>query len=132
MFTTPSVREEPTDTGNVFAFHIVKEVSAEDMTAMSEYMNAQFDTHDKVSMLLIFDHYDGAETGASLNLEALKARFRSLAKVERYGVVNAPDRAAKLIETMGAIIPVEAKTFDREDDGWSFVGARPKGMTPGA
>ncbi len=75
-------------------------------------------------MLLIFDSYGGAETGASLDWSVVKSRVRSLAKVERYAVVDAPERAAKMIETMGAVLPVEARAFDREEEAWAFVGAR--------
>ena len=123
MFMTSSIRETPNDADGVYAFHIMGEVSAEDMEKMSEYMNAQFDIHEKVSMLLIFDRYDGAESGATFNWESFKARLRSLRHVDRYAVVNAPGRAEKMVEVMGSVIPVETRAFDTEDEGWAFVGA---------
>ncbi len=129
MFVTPSVRETPNDADNVFAFHIIGEVSRDDMSAMAEYMNEQFDRHDKVSMLLIFDRYEGSETGASFDWSVLKSQVRSLGKVEKYAVVDAPDRAAKTIETMDSIIPVDARAFEHADDAWAFVGARPAADT---
>ena len=124
MFTTASVRETPNDTDSVYAFHIMGEVSAEDMSAMADYMNRAFDTHDKVSMLLIFDRYGGAERGASADWSVIKSRLRSLTNVDKYAVVNAPDSAESMIRTMGALIPVDVRTFDDEDAAWAFVGAR--------
>ncbi len=124
MLMTPSIRECPNDGDTVYAFHILGQVSADDMARMAEYMNDRFDRHDKVSMLLIFDSYGGAETGASFDWSVIKSQVRSLAKVEKYAVVAAPDRAARMIETMGAILPVEARAFETEVEGWDFVGAR--------
>ncbi len=126
MLMTPTVRETPNDREGVFAFHIMGEVSAEDMSAMAEYMNEQFDRHDKVSMLLIFDRYGGAESGASLDWGVIKSRVRSLTNVDKYAVVGAPEKAASMIETMDGIMPVDARTFETEAEGWEFVGARPE------
>lgn len=126
MLVKPSLREVPNDTPGVFAFHVMGEVSAEDMAAMAEYMNAQFDRHDKVSMLLIFDSYGGSERGASLDGSVIRSQLRSLSKVDRYAVVNAPDHAEGMIKTMNALIPVTARTFDSADEAWDFVGARPE------
>ena len=127
MFVTPSIRQSPTTEDHVFAFRIVAEVSSDDMEAMGAYMNDQFDRHDRVSMLLIFDRYEGSETGASLNWESLKSRVKSVIKVDRYAVVGAPDAASRLIEGMGKLLPVDARSFTHaeEDEAWRFVGARP-------
>lgn len=124
MFVRPSIREVPNDTEGVYAFHIMGEVGADDMSAMGAYMNERFDRHDSVSMLLIFDRYDGSERGASLDWEVIKSQVRSLSKVDKYAVVGAPDRAAKMVETFGSVIPVETRAFDTAAEGWSFVGAR--------
>tara|TARA_R110002012_G_scaffold255355_2_gene435295 strand:- start:107 stop:526 length:420 start_codon:yes stop_codon:yes gene_type:complete len=115
--------DEPT----VFAFVICAEVSRDDMKTMAKIMNSAFDTYESVSMLLIFADYDGSETGAGLNAETLKSQIRSLRHVEKYAVVGAPPAAAGLINAMGALIPVDARTFDAadEEEAWRFVGARP-------
>lgn len=115
------------DNPAVFAFTIRGQVSEEDMKAMAATMNAAFDTHDSVSMLLIFAVYDGSETGAGLNAETLKSQFRSLSHVDKYAVVGAPPAAAGMINAMDKLIPVDARTFDAADEqeAWRFVGAQP-------
>lgn len=127
MFVTPTIRQAPATKPNVFAFHIVGEVTSDDMEAMGAFMNDQFKLHDSVSMLLIFDLYDGAVAGASLNWESIKSRFQSLTKVERYGVVGAPGGPSQAVEWLGKILPVDARTFERSelDAAWAFVGAQP-------
>jgi hypothetical protein len=123
MLTRPSITQIATSRKDLYAFRITAEVSREDMTAMAEYMNRVFDQTEKVDMLMIFDRYEGAETGASLSWEALKSRFRSVTNVGRYVVVGAPDGAETLIDVMNAIIPVEAETFDEEFAAWRSLDA---------
>ncbi|MBJ3762202.1 STAS/SEC14 domain-containing protein [Maribius pontilimi] len=126
MFIRPTIREAPTTERDVFAFHIIGEVTADDMSAMADYMNTQFDKHDTVSMLLMFDIYDGAERGASFDWETLKSRVRALGKVRRYAVVGGSDAAKQAVEWSGKMLPVDARSFDaaNEDAAWAFLGAQ--------
>ncbi|QUJ76343.1 STAS/SEC14 domain-containing protein [Sulfitobacter albidus] len=124
MFTCPSIIQIPTTRDDLFAFRITAEVSREDMAGMADHMNGIFDSHEgKVDMLMIFDRYEGAETGASLSWESVKSRFRSVSNVGRYIVVGAPERAERMIEIMDHLIPVEAETFDTEEAAWRELGA---------
>mgnify|MGYP001145110493 CR=1 FL=1 len=122
-----SVKHIPTDNLRVYAFEICGELSEEDLQIMAETMNEAFDKHEKVDMLLLFKTYDGTETGASLDSEVIKSRFRALANVDKYVVVGAPDGAQTMIDVMDKVIPVDAKTFDSSeiDQAWSSVNARP-------
>lgn len=127
MFSCPSILQIPTTRDDLFAFRITAEVSREDMADMADYMNDIFDAHDdKVDMLMIFDRYEGAEMGATLNWESLKSRFRSVSNVRRYIVVGAPDQAERVIAVMDHLIPVEAETFDTEEAAWRELGAEAK------
>ncbi|MEW9918103.1 STAS/SEC14 domain-containing protein [Marimonas sp. MJW-29] len=123
MLTLRSITQIATSRADLYAFRVTAEVSREDMTAMAEYMNRVFDKKDGVDMLLIFDRYDGAETGATLSWEGLKSRLRAVANVNRYVVVGAPESAEALIEAMGALIPVEAQTYDEEFAAWRALDA---------
>ena len=78
-------------------------------------------------MLLIFAPYEGAQAGAGFDLEVMTSQFRSIVKVDKYAVVGAPSFAATLINVMDKIMPVDARTFsrDEETEAWDFVGARP-------
>lgn len=127
MIDTHSIKQIAASDPAVYAFAIDGEVSKSDMETMADYMNEKFDAHDTVSMLLIFERYDGSEAGAGFEWSSLKSRIRSISKVDKYAVVGAPDGARRMIEGMGKIIPVEARTFDaaERDAAWAFVGARP-------
>ncbi|MGB3409257.1 MAG: STAS/SEC14 domain-containing protein [Jannaschia sp.] len=124
---TDTIRRIPTTDPATFAFEIDGEITADDMEAMADLMNVAFDDFDSVDMLLIFRRYEGSEVGAGLDWSSIKSRFRALTNVGKYVVVGAPDGAADMIEAMGKIIPVDAKTFDMPDlpDAWAYLGARP-------
>lgn len=127
MLTTPTIVQIPVQSADVYAFRIRAEITAEDLKAMAETMNAAFDAKSSVSMLLIFDPYDGAEAGAGLDLQTLTSQFRSIAKVDKYAVVGAPSFATTMINVMDKIIPTDARTFAAADEplAWEFVGTRP-------
>lgn len=110
-----------------FAFEIDGEVTAAEMEGMADVMNAAFDTHDTVNMLLIFRRYEGSEAAAGFDWSSIRSRFRALAKVDKYVTVGAPDAAETMIETMATVMPIEARTFDLDeiDAAWAYVGARP-------
>lgn len=122
-----AVRQIATTSPTVYAFEIDGEVSAAEMQAMGETMNDAFDAHDEVDMMLIFRRYGGSEAGAGLDWDSITSRFRSLTKVGKYVTVGAPEGAETMIEAMGRVIPVDAKTFDLSeiDAAWAHLGARP-------
>ncbi len=118
----------PTDRSDLYAFEIDGEVSADDMEWMAELMNGAFDEHEgKVDMLLLFREFDGSERGAMLDGDVIASRFRSLAHVDRYVVVGAPEAANSMIETMAKLMPVEAHTYPMAQaaEAWHLLGARP-------
>lgn len=122
-----AVLHTPTTRDDLVAFRVTAKVSKDDMHEMAERTNAAFDRHDTVDMLIVFERFEGQDTGAMFDGEAMKAQFRSLAKVGRYVVVGAPDSARSLIETMGSVLPVKAITYDSGDEekAWDELGARP-------
>lgn len=123
MLTLPTVIEVANTRDLLYSFRITGEVTQHDMAALAEYVNDIFDTHEEVDLMMIFDRYDGAETGASLSWESIKSRVRSLSHVRRYVVVGVPENAQDVMNAMGALIPVEAKTFDEELAAWRYLEA---------
>ncbi|WP_179378860.1 SpoIIAA family protein [Jannaschia marina] len=122
-----AVRAIQTTVPDVFAFEIDGEVSAADMEAMAEKMNAAFDAWPRVSLVLIFRSYEGSELGAGFDWASIKSRLRSLSNLDKYVVVGAPEGAERMIEGLGRILPVEAMTFDLSEmaEAWEAVGAKP-------
>ena len=61
MLSLSTIQEVQTSEPNVFAFYITGEVTREEMEAMADHMNNQFDKFDSVNMLMIFDGPAGSE-----------------------------------------------------------------------
>ncbi len=58
--------------------------------------------------------------------KALSAQAQSARHVRKYPVVGAPDWAETMINFLAPISPVEARTFDLEDEeeAWDWVRLR--------
>lgn len=121
MLNTPTLQEKPTDRPGLYAFRVTGTVTKNDMTAMAEYVNALFEAHDQIDMMLVFEGYDGSETGAGLSWENVKSRVAALSNVRHYLVVGAPESAADMISVMDKLIPVDAKAFKTEGAALAYL-----------
>lgn len=138
MLSTPTVTEIATDNPAVHAFEIRGGTRAEDIEAMARHMEAVFDragdapvdAHGgaEVSILIRMRGYDMADAYRSTGLATMQAQMRSPWHVAKYAVIGAPPAARAMIETMRPVIPVDARTFDPDDEpaAWAFVGASPR------
>ena len=127
ILQSESINQIPVDNPLIYAFRINGEINADDLKAMGAIMIDAFDVHPSVSMLLIFDQFEGLDAGAGFDKETFTSQFRSLAKVDKYAVVGAPSVAATMINVIDKVIPTDARTFLRSEEAaaWAFVGASP-------
>lgn len=128
MLKTATIEQFDAGRPWIYAFRITGEVTSDDMEAMAQTMNAAFDAHADVDMMLVFISGEGSEAGASLDAEVMKSQFRSLSNVRHYVAVRAPDAAESMIRTMDTVMPVDARTFQSEAEAMDFLHAQP---TPG-
>ena len=127
MLTTANIKEFDTGLPRTYAFRIFDEVKQDDMEAMSSRMNDAFDRDDgKVDMLLVFETNKTSEMGAGWSSEAMKAQGRSLSNVRNYVVANAPGQAGGIVESMGKVMPVEAKSFETEEEAMEWLKTQPR------
>ncbi|MEE4119748.1 MAG: STAS/SEC14 domain-containing protein [Paracoccaceae bacterium] len=126
MLETASLIEEDVGLPATYAFRIDGQVTETQMKMLSDRVLKAFDRHDEIDLLLIFDRFEGTETGASVNLPALKARNASLWNVRAYVVASAPEGAAEMIEGVGKLLPVDARTFDTEFDARAWLASLPR------
>ncbi|MGR3435491.1 MAG: SpoIIAA family protein [Shimia sp.] len=123
--THPGIDLIPTDRPDLHAFRIGPAFDGAAMEAMARFMNDRFDaTEGKIDMLLEFDPaFEMSDAAGTGGLEGMKAQFRSLSNVRNYVVIGAPEGAAKMIEAMGKLIPVEARTYDHSEreEAWASL-----------
>lgn len=127
MLTTANIKEFDAGLPRTYAFRIFDEVTQDDMEAMSARMNDAFDRDEgQVDMLLVFRTSKTSEMGAGWSAEAMKAQGRSLSNVRNYVVANAPGQAGGIVETMGKVLPVEAKSFETEEEAIEWLKTQPR------
>ena len=127
-FKTGPVAEIPNTADNVYAFRVHGVMDAETSKSLSDYVNTIFDNAaGDVHFLFDLTEFEGRERPAVLDMDAMKARLRSVANIGRYAVVGAPETAETMIEAMDKVVPVDARTFasDEREKAWAFVGAQP-------
>lgn len=127
MIQSENINQIPTDTPQVYAFRIKEGVGADEMTALAKVIEAAFERHDTIRMLLVLQDFGMADAVRSLSLKSMVTQARSIAHVSHYAVVGAPAVAAVMIETFDKVSPVSADVFssDEESEAWTFVDARP-------
>ncbi len=118
-----AIRRRPDPRPTLLVFEIAGKISKSDIEDMANQIEQAFDALDRVDLLLIMTDFEGMETGAVFDREALATQVRSLRHVRKYGVVGAPGWARAMIEFSDFLTPVEAKTFDlaQEADAWAWI-----------
>jgi len=124
MLSTDTIQEFDPGIANVHAFRITGAVTRDDMAAMGERMNTLFDAlpkDRKIDMLLVFDTDRSTEAGANWSTDAMTAQAKAVTNVRNYVVANAPGDAGGIVETVGRVLPVEAKSFDSEEAALAWL-----------
>lgn len=125
-----TIRQLPTDRSGLYAFEVTGKIGKADIEGMAAILSAAFEREEEVDILLTMPGYDGVELGAVFDAQALSAQAKSVKHVNRYAVVGAPAWASAMINALDPFSPVEAKTFDieQEVEAWAWVGGAPAGQ----
>lgn len=111
-----AIERQASSRPDLLVFEVVGRLHSNDMRRMADQVSEGFDRHGRIDILLLFRVFDGATAGAIVEPEALKAEAASVVHVRRYGVVGAPDWADAMISVGGSLSPIDARTFDRDDE----------------
>lgn len=122
---THAIRRRASPRETLLVYEIAAQITKPDIEEMAREVEAAFDAHDRIDILLIMLHFEGMEAGAVFDREALGAQMRSVRHVRKYGVVGAPAWARAMIEFSDLVSPVDAKTFDLEDEAqaWAWINS---------
>ncbi len=101
---------------DLVTFEVLGRLDADDMRWMANQVDEAFERHGRIDMLVIFRPFDGATAGAVFEPKALKVELASIVHVRRYGVVGAPAWADAMIAVSGLITPIDARTFDQDEE----------------
>lgn len=118
-----SINRVPSGRADLLAFRVSGRINKAAIQGMAEQALQAFDQFETVDMIVLMEEFQGLTIGASFDPTNLWSQMRSLAKVNRYAVVGAPDVAEGMITLMDRFIPVEARAFDsdQKNDAWRWV-----------
>ena len=121
-----NIRKLPAPEPGLHAFETRGKITKADVEFMADALKPAFERDEEVDILIVMRDYDGIEVGAVFDTKALSAQAQSARHVRKYAVVGAPDWAETMINVMSPISPVEARTFDLEDEAsaWAWVRER--------
>ncbi len=119
-----AISQISTNRPDLLAFEVTGKIAEADIEGMASTVSAAFERFDKIDLLLTMPGYDGAELGAVFDKESFATTLRSGAHVRHYAVVGAPAWARAMINVFSPLSPVEAKTFDleEEEEAWAWIG----------
>ena len=118
-----SVARRMSPRADLLAFEVRDKITKGDIEWMASIVDGAMRAHDKIDMLIIMSHFQGAEFGATFDGYAIGVEARSVAHIRRYVVVGAPAFVKAMINLSGLILPVETKTFELEEEqaAWAWV-----------
>lgn len=111
-----SIVSASSERADLLCYEVLRKIEKEDIEWMASGVEAAFNRFDVVDILLVMRNYDGAELGAIFDAKALKAQAESARHLRRYAVVGAPLWAKAMINLFSPVSPVEARTFDLEEE----------------
>lgn len=80
---------------------------------MAEEVDLAMGAGDDLRLVLDFSGTIDIAAEAFASPQGFVTSVKSIGPIKRYAVVDAPDIAAKMIEFFGAILPLEANSFDK-------------------
>jgi hypothetical protein len=73
-----AIRERPSPRPTLLVFEVLRRIAKADMEEMAQRVGQAFDAYDKIDILLIMSNFEGVETGAVFDRDALAAQVRSI------------------------------------------------------
>jgi hypothetical protein len=121
----PAIQRCPSPRDTLLVFEISGKITKTDIEGMASQVDAAFDALETIDLLLIMTDFEGLDAGAVFDGPSMEVQARSIRHVRKYGVVGAPALARAMIEAIGHVSPVNARTFDLTDeaDAWTWVEA---------
>ncbi|GGA99787.1 STAS/SEC14 domain-containing protein [Brucella endophytica] len=123
--TIPVVRRIPTNREDAFAFAVEGHLSGADIENLYGLLEAAFEQHDKIDLLLRLDGFEGFDWAATFKDTTFAMQARSLKHIRRYAIVGGPAWISLSASMVKPFLSIEMKTFtaEEEPDAWKWIGA---------
>lgn len=116
-----------TDNKDVIALEVVGRITKTDLPMAEQLLDDLIEREDQVNLLVKASDYDGFDWDMMLQHAMLEKKFKAMAKIRNYALIDAPDWMGNLVRFTNPVTPMECRTFtaDQEADAWRWVEAKP-------
>lgn len=123
----PPFRRIDTDSSEVYAFEIVGHFTAADIENAYGLLDAAYEGHDKIDVLLRATGYDGFDWSALFNATTFKGEMKALHHIRRYALVGGPVWIGPMVGLIAPFTSIETRHFAAADEAkaWQWLGANP-------
>ncbi|WP_199194685.1 STAS/SEC14 domain-containing protein [Phyllobacterium phragmitis] len=123
--TIPVVRRIPTNRADAFAFTIEGHLSNADVENVYGLLEAAYEQHDKIDLLVRLNGYEGFDWNAAFKDTTFAMQTRSLKHIRRYAIVGGPAWIHVCANLLKPFLSIDMKTFDSSDEikAWQWIGA---------
>lgn len=124
----PAIRQIETDRPDMLALELVGHITAADIENAYGLLEAAYQLHDKIDVLVRVSDYEGFDWQAVLSRTTFKAKSHALKHIRRYAVVGGPGWLHATMSLFNPLTPVESRHFNTEEEAaaWEWIGAKPK------
>jgi uncharacterized protein YacL (UPF0231 family) len=127
MDAPPVFRRIDTDKSDVFGFEIVGHFTNADVENAFGLLDAAYQGHDKIDVLLRASGYDGFDWSTLFNPDTFKGKLKAFQHIRRYALVGGPAWMGPMVGLIAPLTSIETKHFAAADEAkaWEWLGAKP-------
>lgn len=128
----PAIRQIETDRTDLCALEIVGHFSSADLENAYGLLEAAYEHHEKVDLLVRIRDYEGFDWSAVFDEATIRGKARALRRIRKYAVIGGPAWMRPVMAVFGPLTSIKTRHFSagREAEAWAWVGGAP--MPPGS
>ena len=117
-------RIEPREEG-VLAFEIAGRVTPDDIDTIVRPLRSATENGRKIDLFIRLKDYEGFDPAMLLSGSLFSAKMSAIRHIRKYALVGGSDWMKRTLEAAEHVLPMEIRTFDREDEdqAWAWLRA---------
>lgn len=127
MDPLPAIRRIDTDRDDLCALEIVGRFTAADLENTYGLLEAAYDRHEKIDLLVRISDYEGFDWNAALDDSIISAKSKALRHIRKYAVVGGPAWMRLALGVFAPFLSIEMRHFPPQDEAaaWEWIGGKP-------
>lgn len=127
MEPLPAIRRIDADREDLCALEVVGRFTAADLENAYGLLQAAYERHDKIDLLVRISDYEGFDWNAALDESVTGLKSQALPHIRKYAVVGGPAWMRLAIGVFSPFMSIEARHFaiEHEAAAWEWIGGQP-------